>query len=78
MIISSSRTPKKSLYVIGANLISTLKEQQFVCISPLDLFDNYKETHGSISFAYFNFGLDWLFMLGVIELTKSGDIKLCN
>ena len=78
MILSSSRTPEKTLYIIGANLISTIRARQFVIVSPLELFCSYKAAHGEISFAYFNFGLDWLFILDVVELTEKGDIKLCN
>ena len=78
MILSNSRSPHKSLYVIGANLISTIQAYQFFEISPLELFKKYNESYEKISFAYFSFGLSWLFITEVIELTGSGDIKLCN
>ena len=78
MILSNTRSPHKSLYVIGANIIVTIRSHQFLAISPLELFKKYNDNHDSISFAYFNFSLDWLFITEAVELTEKGDIKLCN
>jgi hypothetical protein len=44
----------------------------------LELFYEFKVTNQNISIAYFNFGLDWLYMTGSIELTELGDVKLCS
>lgn len=78
MIINNISVPYKSLYVIGANILSILQSNVENHIDPLDLFDKFKASNQKISLAYFNFGLDWLYMTGSIELTESGDVKLCN
>lgn len=70
--------PYKSLYVIGANILYVLRSSDLVVNDPLELFDVFKTNNRNISLAYFNFGLDWLYMIGAIELTDSGNITLCN
>jgi len=78
MIISNMSAPYKSLYVIGANILYVLRSSDLVVNDPLELFDVFKTNNRNISLAYFNFGLDWLYMIGAIELTDSGNITLCN
>jgi hypothetical protein len=78
MIISNLSAPYKSLYVIGANILTILQSNVKKTIDPLELFDEFKVTNQNISIAYFNFGLDWLYMTGSIELTELGDVKLCS
>ncbi len=77
MIINNPQSQKLSLYYIGANVIKIILNHQFKAISPILLFNSYIKLE-ELSFSYFMYGLDWLFISGVIELTESGDIKLCN
>ena len=78
MIISNLSAPYKSLYVIGANILFVLRSLENMPVDPLELFEKFKISNENVSLAYFNFGLDWLYMVGAIELTESGDIKLCS
>lgn len=78
MIISDLSAPYKSLYVIGANIIFVLRSYELGFIDPLELYEKFKDTNEGISLAYFYFGLDWLYMIDAIELTESGDVKLCS
>ncbi len=78
MIISHMSEPQKSLYVIGANILTAFKKADKKLIEPLELYEVFKGFNQNISLSYFYFGLDWLFMIDAIELDEFGNIKLCN
>lgn len=78
MIISNAQSQKLSLYYIGANLLTLIKNHQFKAICPSLLFSKYGESYDEISFSYFIHGLDWLYIIGAVQLTPSGDVSLCN
>lgn len=78
MIISSSQSPHKSLLIIGANILKTLRDYPFESVNPLILMSKYNDQFDEISFSYLMFGLDWLFLIDTIKLTDTGDVQLCN
>lgn len=78
MILSKASPPKKYLYVIGANIIEILLDNDREALPPISLYEKYKIKHNSISLSYIIYGLDWLFIIDAIYLDESGDIKLCN
>lgn len=78
MILSNISSPEKSLYVIGANIISLLTMEKHYFVDPMELYEKYKRQHPDISLSYVMFGLDWLFIIGAIKLTSTGDIELCS
>ena len=77
MIIKNINDPKKSLYIIGSIILKELiinKKHH----DPLDLYNETVKSNPNLSISYFYFGLDWLYMINAVELTHSGNIKLCN
>lgn len=78
MIIDNVSGPQKSLYVIGASILSVLRESTEKSIDPIRLFDRFHSSNSKVSLNYFYFGLDWLYLLNVIELDSFGNIKLCS
>ncbi|MNJ31730.1 hypothetical protein D3C77_263760 [compost metagenome] len=78
MIIQNTSSPLKSLYIIGGRVLMVLKSSEFGTMSPLALFEKYQEKFERVSFAYILYALDWLYITGSVELTKQGDISLCN
>ncbi|ELF6203548.1 hypothetical protein RNI54_000294 [Pseudomonas putida] len=78
MIIQNTSSPLKSLYIIGGRILMVLKSSEFGAMSPLALFEKYKERFERVSFAYILYALDWLYITGCVELTKQGDISLCS
>jgi hypothetical protein len=73
MIIPRGIQPEKSLYVIGASIISVLRGYDNKEIELDTLFSLFrKEYPRQISFSYFIYALDWLFLMGLIEV---GGIK---
>lgn len=78
MIIQNTSSPLKSLYIIGGRVLMVLSSSEFGAMSPLALFEKYQERFERVSFAYILYALDWLYITGCVELTKQGDISLCN
>ncbi len=78
MIIQNTSSPLKSLYIIGGRILMVLKSSELGTMSPLALLERYQEKFERVSFAYILYALDWLYITGCVELTKQGDISLCN
>jgi hypothetical protein len=78
MIINNLSSPYKSLYVIGASILLLLRSNKSDVVDPLELYESFKEENPKISLSYFIYGLDWLYMASLVELTESGDITLCS
>jgi hypothetical protein len=78
MIINDVSEPQKSLYVIGADILAVLRDSSDKPIDPIRLFDLFHSSANKVSITYFYFGLDWLYLLDVIELDSFGNIKLCS
>ncbi|WP_428434057.1 ABC-three component system middle component 6 [Photobacterium profundum] len=78
MIINSVTEPKKSLYVIGANIIDIINNSKCDSIDPIDLYNIYIVRINNISITYFYLSLDWLYMIELIDVDHVGNIKLCN
>ena len=78
MIINNLPSPYKSLYVIGASILLLLRDNKYKIVDPLELYELFKQENTKISLSYFIYGLDWLYMVGLVNLTESGDIALCS
>lgn len=76
MILPVDSKPEKSLYVIGSDIISVLNKS---IMGVLDLQFLYEELNRTktdkISFNQYLFSLDWLFMIGVVELDANTNVK---
>lgn len=78
MIITQSDHPKNSLYYMGAQVLQALLNERFGLIDTLILYNKLNETHqGNITFHKFITTLDWLFIIGLIDISDQGDIKKC-
>lgn len=78
MIISNTQTQNLSLFFIGSNVIMIMNNHTFNKIDPIVLYNKYCENFGVISFSYFMYGLDWLFICNLINITNDGDVILCS
>ena len=73
MILLNRDQPDLSLYVIGAFVIEKLHNTTGT-FSILDLFDEVKE---KIGFPSFLLTLDWLYIIGIIDFSDDGRLKIC-
>ena len=70
-MLLNENNPVQSLYVIGAEIISNLHEK---ACSVSELYDRcYKDD--SVGFTLFLFALDWLFIIGIIDINEARIVK---
>lgn len=76
MLLPIDIKPDKSLYYIGSSILKILNKESLGSIDVTILFDKYiKASKSNISFNYFLYALDWLYILNLIEVTKENKIK---
>ncbi|WP_317629737.1 ABC-three component system middle component 6 [Lelliottia amnigena] len=73
-MIINSQYPNKSLYLLGGNVLAILKDNLQNRLSLDDLHDKYELTYGLISFPYFIYTLDWLYIISAIDLDHNGGV----
>ena len=76
MIVSKNISPQRDIYYLGAKLIELLSNSKKKKHDYYDLHKQF-EKECPISFSLFLLVLDWLFLLGVIENVKKGEIAKC-
>ncbi len=78
MILPQDITPEKSMYVMGSRIIQILNKEPHN-VDPKLVYDKYSLIHPEtkITYNYFLYALDWLYILNAIELTENLAIKKC-
>ena len=74
MLMSEHIDPKKSIYYTGAMVLQLI--QRSGNISVINLYSEVKLQYG-ISFPVMLLSLDWLYLIGAVTVTKSGEVQLC-
>lgn len=79
MITPRNIYPEKSLYAIGAAVVFVLKKNKTQEADPELIYKDFSSTYPiKISYSYFTYSLDWLFLLGLIDLSEDKTkIKKC-
>ena len=75
MIISRDMNPEREIYYLGAMIIDLLSTNPKDQISFFDVFGQLNE-RGKVSINLFALTLDWLFMLGIVNL-RNGNVEKC-
>jgi hypothetical protein len=76
MILPREVKPEKSLYVIGAKVLKILDDYHLGIIDVHLLFEMFRNENKGVSFNYFMYALDWLFIIDAIKL-KETKIQKC-
>ena len=74
MLMPENVDPKKSIYYTGAMVLQLI--QRSGNISVFNLYSEVKLQYG-ISFPVMLLSLDWLYLIGAVTVTKSGEVQLC-
>lgn len=74
MLMPENIDPQKSIYYTGAMVLQLI--QRSGNISVINLYSEVKLQYG-ISFPVMLLSLDWLYLIGAVTVTKSGEVKLC-
>ena len=76
MILPIDIKPEKSLYAVGADIINLLNKNTMGVVDLQFLYNELNRTKtDKISFNIYLFSLDWLFMIGLVELDNNANIK---
>ncbi|WP_305374055.1 ABC-three component system middle component 6 [Photobacterium leiognathi] len=78
MLLNNFSTPKQSLIIIGSNIITIFNDEKLEYVEIKKLYNSYNNLFGFLSYSYFMLGLDFLFIVGYIELNENGVIELCK
>lgn len=75
MLLPDNIHPERSIYYNGALVLQAIQEH-----GVLELLDLYKDVQSrkEISMPVFVLSLDWLFLLGLVNLTEQGFVELCS
>ncbi|KTD65345.1 ABC-three component system middle component 6 [Legionella spiritensis] len=78
MIVDSDKHPELNIYFIGAIILKVINKS-FNCENDiLDIFKKYNKGRKiKVSFDYFLLGMDWLYILGIININEKGNVILC-
>ena len=74
MFLPDNIKPELSIYYIGSQILSVLKDNRSLPL--INLFQKLRE-RSSISFQSFVLGLDWLYLINAAEVNEQGDVVLC-
>lgn len=79
MIIPKDILPERSLYAIGANLLTNLRTIDETEVHIDSLFERFSSNYRQdISYSYYIYALDWLYLLGLIDFGEDSlKIKKC-
>jgi|GEM_PF-597949 len=79
MLLPQDVAPEKSLYVIGGRIIDTFNSVNVRIIDTKVLYTSYQSIfkQQDLSFSYFLYALDWLYIIGFIEIYNNTKIKRC-
>jgi hypothetical protein len=76
MIISKDTNPAKDLYYIGGLILQYFIKSDIISIDYYELISVLKSEH-NISTNLLFLSLDWLYILGSIDINDKGDIIVC-
>jgi hypothetical protein len=76
MIISKDTNPAKDLYYIGGIILQYLIENNLKTIGYHDLVSVMKSRY-NITTNLLSLSIDWLYILGSIEINQIGDLSIC-
>ena len=74
MLLPDNIKPELSIYYIGYQILSVLKDNRSLPL--INLFQKLRE-RSSVSFQSFVLGLDWLYLINAAEVNEQGDVVLC-
>ncbi|MFK7983647.1 MAG: ABC-three component system middle component 6 [Saprospiraceae bacterium] len=78
MILPIDMNPNQSLYVIGSQIIKELSINPMGILDVNILYGKVNESNGKkLTFNQYLYGLDWLFLLGLIQMHNKTQIEKC-
>lgn len=77
MVLTSDTKPDDTLYCIGAYILDALsKTANTDSVHVAELGELAKKLHG-VSSTSFTLGMDWLYLLGALDMDRKGRVVRC-
>ena len=75
MLIPDNSHPEQTIYLNGALVLKAFQDKRVI-----DMLDLYIETTSDrkMTMPVFVLCLDWLFLLGLVNLNDHGEVELCS
>ena len=79
MILPQDISPEKSIFVMGSRILQILNNEPHKVIDPKIVYDKYSLCYPGIkiTYNYFLYALDWLYILDVVDITENSRIRKC-
>lgn len=78
MLIDSDIHPERNIYYIGAKQLDLICNRKRAECDIQVLFNEYNKSNNvKISFDYHLLALDWLYILGIVDIGSKGNLILC-
>lgn len=74
MIINQDIKPEKQAYYLGSRIIAIIKEEPTDSISLLSVFEQINR-YEKVSYHAFSMAMNWLYLIGAVELKERMLIK---
>jgi hypothetical protein len=74
MILNQDIKPEKQAYYLGSKILSALKNEPTEQLQLLDVFEQINQKE-KVSYHAFSMAMNWLFLIGAIELKERTLIK---
>lgn len=75
MLLPDNIRPENSIYYNGSFVLESLQNKPKQNL--LDLYQSVK-TKKNMSFSVFTLCLDWLYLINIAVINKSGEVELCS
>ena len=79
MILPQDIAPDKSMYVMGSRILNILNAEPHKKVHPKLMYDKYIHSYPEteMTYNYFLYAIDWLYILNAIKLTTNLGIEKC-
>lgn len=79
MILPQDISPDRSMYVMGSRILEILNKDPHKIADPKLIYDKYMSQfpETTMTYNYFLYAIDWLYLLNAIDLTANLGIKKC-
>jgi hypothetical protein len=74
MILNQDIKPEKQAYYLGSKILSVLKDEPSEQVQLLNVFEQVNQ-HEKVSYHAFSMAMNWLYLIGAIELNERTLIK---
>jgi pantothenate kinase len=77
MLLSSDVHPTNDIYYVGSQLLALLDRFETLEWEIIDLYQESKSAY-ALSYGLFSLAIEWLYLLGALDLCKEGRLHRCG